>query len=310
MYLSVVTTMYRSAANLPEFYARVKAQAEKLTDDYEIVLVNDGSPDNSLDVAVSLYQQDPHVRVIDFSRNFGHHKAMMTGISHARGDYVFLIDCDLEEEPELLSTFHETLCNHKNADVVYGVQEVRKGSWFEQMSGKLFYKLFNSLSLQKIPENLITARLMTKRYVDALVNYRESELIISGLWQSTGFVQIPVTVHKYSVSQSTYSLSRKFGYAVKAITSFSNRPLIFIAYVGALILMASLAIILYMLLEYLIHGTVPEGYTSLIVSVWFLGGLIVFCIGIVAVYIAVIFSETKHRPYTIIRHIYESKDQS
>ncbi len=118
-----------------------------------------------------------------------------------------------------------------------------------------------------------------------------------------------MTIHKYSASQSTYNLSRKFGYVVKAITSFSNKPLIYIAFIGAIILMMSLVVVFYMLLSFLIHGTIPEGYTSLIVSVWFLGGLIIFSIGIVAIYVAVIFSESKQRPYTIIRHIYESNDQ-
>lgn len=302
--------MYRSAHHLREFYKRAAEATNQLTSDFEVVFVNDGSPDSSLDIAVQLYHEYPdHVVVVDLSRNFGHHKAMMTGLAHARGDYVFLLDCDLEEEPELLQTFYKTLCNTKNADVVYGVQDSRKGSWFEQISGKLFYKLFNSLSAQKIPENLTTARLMSKRYVKALLDFRESEVIISGLWEATGFLQIPVTIHKYSASQSTYNLSRKFGYVVKAITSFSNKPLIYIAFIGAIILMMSLAVVFYMLLSFLIHGTIPEGYTSLIVSVWFLGGLIIFSIGIVAIYVAVIFSESKQRPYTIIRHIYESNDQ-
>jgi putative glycosyltransferase len=134
MTLSIVTTLYESAPYLAEFHVRVCNTAEKITRDYEIILVNDGSPDNSLDVARSIHLKDNRVRVIDLSRNFGHHKAMMTGLAHARGDLVFLLDSDLEEERELLRTFYEEL-QRSGADVVFGVQEKRKGRLFERLSG-------------------------------------------------------------------------------------------------------------------------------------------------------------------------------
>src|SRR6266480_3840502 len=157
MTLSIVTTLYNSAPYVEEFYVRVCAATEQITEDYEIILVNDGSPDNSLEIALSIYHKDPRVRVIDLSRNFGHHKAMMTGLIHARGKLVFLLDSDLEEEPELLEQFYQLL-KAKDADVVYGVQEKRKGRLFERVSGTLFFKLFNFLSTYPIPPNLITVR--------------------------------------------------------------------------------------------------------------------------------------------------------
>ena len=126
MILSIVTTLYNSAPYLEEFHARVCAAAEQITPDYEIIFVNDGSPDNSLQIALSLYQKNERVRIVDLSRNFGHHKAMMTGLAQARGGMVFLIDSDLEEEPELLETFYKEL-RTTGADVVFGVQQKRKG---------------------------------------------------------------------------------------------------------------------------------------------------------------------------------------
>ena len=125
MILSIVTTLYNSAPYLEEFHARVCAAAEQITPDYEIIFVNDGSPDNSLQIALSLYQKNERVRIVDLSRNFGHHKAMMTGLAQARGGMVFLIDSDLEEEPELLETFYKEL-RTTGADVVFGVQQKRK----------------------------------------------------------------------------------------------------------------------------------------------------------------------------------------
>ena len=153
MDLSIVTTMYYSASYLEEFYNRITTTAGKIADDYEIIFVNDGSPDNSLDLAISFYERDDRVRVIDLSRNFGHHKAIMTGLSHAKGEVVFLIDCDLEEDPELLGKFYDELkCS--DADVIYGVQQARKGGFVEKISGNIFYWMFNLLSSYPVPTNL------------------------------------------------------------------------------------------------------------------------------------------------------------
>src|SRR5262249_3388596 len=135
--------------------------------------------------------------IVDLSRNFGHHKAMMTGLDHARGDLVFLIDSDLEEDPECMREFAIEMSRTK-ADVVFGVQETRRGSWFQRVSGNLFFDLFNAVTGIAMPKNMVTARLMTKRYVDALVLHREQEVFIGGLWHITGFKQVPFAVVKHS----------------------------------------------------------------------------------------------------------------
>jgi len=302
--LSIVTTMYRSGPYLKEFYRRVKTEASRFTEDHEIIFVNDGSPDDSLGIAIQLHREDPRVQVVDLSRNFGHHKAMMTGLSFATGDLVFLIDCDLEESPELLGTFREVMQKNPDADVVFGVLARRKGGWFERLSGWLFFKIINLLWAEPLPANLVTARLMTQRYVRALNQYRESELVIAGLWLSAGFRQIPVTVTKQSRSETTYSFGKKIGLLIRSITMFSDLPLKYIANLGFIIFAIALLYSLALILTYIVSGKVPQGYTSLIVSVWLLGGLIIFCIGIVAIYLSVVFVETKNRPYTIVRDVY------
>src|SRR6185369_8084865 len=126
MKLSIVTTLYYSEPFIKEFYNRITAEAKKITDSYEIIFVNDGSPDPSLAAAIELHKNDTHVKVFDLSRNFGHHKAIMTGLSHAKGDYVFLIDVDLEELPEWLGMFWKDMKNQTEFDVIYGVQDTRK----------------------------------------------------------------------------------------------------------------------------------------------------------------------------------------
>src|SRR5262249_55790173 len=145
MRLSIITTLYHSAPYVEEFYRRVCREAEKLTPDYDITFVNDGSPDDSLTLARALFEKDTRVKIIDLSRNYGHHKAIMTGLAHTRGDLVFLIDCDLEEEPEVLGVFYDKM-QATGADVVYGLPETRKGGFFERMSGSLFFWVYNLLS--------------------------------------------------------------------------------------------------------------------------------------------------------------------
>lgn len=307
MKLSIVATLYQSAPYVKEFHARASAVAQKIADDdYEIILVNDGSPDNSLDLAIELTSRFPQVKVIDLSRNFGHHKAMMTGLAHAQGEHVFLIDSDLEEEPEWLLTFAQQMKEEK-CDVVFGVQKQRKGNWFERWSGKCFYRFFNMLTGLDLPENLVTARLMTHRYVEALVRHQEREILIAGLWQITGFNQSPQKIEKRSKGETTYSFAKKISHLVNAVTSFSNVPLISIFYVGLSISALALTYTAYLVVHWIFFAKPLDGWTSIMASIWLLGGLIVSIIGVVGIYLSKIFLETKQRPYTIIRHIYAKK---
>ena len=203
--VSVVTSMFRSSPFLEEFYARTVKAISAISSSYEIVFVNDGSPDDSLAVALRLRERDPRVRIVDLSRNFGHYRALMTGLAQARGELVFLIDCDLEEEPEWLLRFHEML-RRTGADVVYGVQSARKGGFLERVSGALFYLLLNRMLTDPIPRNVLTARLMTRRYVRALIQHQDREICLAALWVITGFEQRPLEVVKGSRPGSSYSL--------------------------------------------------------------------------------------------------------
>jgi putative glycosyltransferase len=308
LHLSIVTTLYRSAPHVEEFHARVSGAASQITPDYEIIFVNDGSPDDSLAVARGLFDRDERVRIIDLARNFGHHKAMMTGLAHARGDLVFLIDSDLEEDPELLGTFADNL-RETEADVVYGVQRERRGGLFERWSGQMYFTIFNLLSDCPIPENLVTMRLMTRRYVAALVAHGEREMIIAGLWALTGFHQVPIGVTKHARSVTTYTLRHKVSVLVNAITSFSARPLELIFYLGLTIGGLASVAAAYLVLRRLFFGILLPGWPSLIVSVWLLGGLIVASVGIIGIYLSKIFIETKQRPYTIVRALYERRPE-
>lgn len=307
MKLSVVTTLYKSAKYVEEFCSRAGAAAHKLVgDEYEIILVNDGSPDNSLDIAKKIADKDHHICLIDLSKNFGHHKAMMTGLRQAAGERVFLIDSDLEEEPEWLNLFAEYM-ETVQCDVVYGVQGTRKGDLAERLSGPLFYRAFRLLTGISQPDNIVTARFMTSQYVKELLRHEERELNIGGLWLLTGFDQRSLLITKKATSPTTYSLRSKLSHFVNAVTSFSSLPLVFTFYVGGIISLTAMLFIAYLIFRYFLGAASPMGYTSIVASIWLFSGLIIFFIGVQGIYISKIFTEVKQRPYTIIRSVYRIK---
>ena len=303
MKLSIVTTLYRSADSIEEFYRRSMMAAEKLFDAVELIMVNDGSPDDSVQRAIAIHRVDSRVVVVDLARNFGHHKAMMTGLAHASGDLVFLIDSDLEEEPELLARFHTRLVV-ENCDVVYGVQKSRRGNLLEQLSGRLYYTMVEMLSDQPVPRNLVTARLMTREYVRVLIRYRDREFLISHLWQIAGYKQLSIEIDKLALSPTSYSLRHRIEIGIKHVTTTSTKLLYMVLYFGLSIFSLSILTIVYFLSRYLASGIGVDGFTSLIVSVWFFGGSTTLVLGILGIYIANISSESKRRPYTVVKRVY------
>ena len=307
--LSVVTSLYKSAEFIREFHQRASEAAAKLTPDWEIIIVNDGSPDDSLQIAIELHRRDPRVRVIDLSRNFGHHKALMTGLANSRGDLVFVIDSDLEEDPAWLLTFYDAM-KSTGAEAIYGVQRSRKGGWFERMSGALFYRVFNKLLTHPFPPNIVTARLMTRRYVDALVQHRDQEVSLAGLCTITGFEQQPLMVDKGMRGDTSYGLRRRISAFVTAITSFSNRPLLYIFQLGVGVILLSIVAGIVLMYQSMTGRIGVPGWASIMVSIWFLGGVMIFCVGVLGIYLAKVFTETKDRPYTIIRQIYGAESDT
>lgn len=304
MKLSIVTTLYQSSRYLEEFHRRMTATVRAITADYEIIFVNDGSPDDSLEVAKGLIAVDDHIIVIDLSRNFGHHRAIMTGLERAKGEFVFLIDVDLEEAPENLSAFWEYLTTHTDTDVVIGQMQTKKQSFARRLASLWFYDVFNYLSSVKLTKKELIARLMSRRYVDSLISYRERELFIPGIWVHAGFKQHHLATEKTFDGYSTYTLRRRLVMAVDAITSFSAKPLLMVFYTGTLFVVGAVLVILYLIVNKLYYGNAIEGWASLLASLFFIGGVIIFSLGLVGIYTAKIYTEVKQRPSSIIKAIY------
>jgi putative glycosyltransferase len=307
MKLSVVTTLYQSAPYIEEFVRRISVEARKITDDYEIVMVDDGSPDNSLVVALHIQKSDPHLHIIELSRNFGHHKAMMTGLEYARGELVFLIDVDLEEPPELMTRFHDEM-KKGEWDVIYGIQKERKGGLIKRVGGKFGWWFIQLLVPVRIPFNLSTVRLMNSAYVKQLIRHKEHMTAIGGLWVLTGFRQHGLLFNKTSHGKFSYSFTMRLRSLLDSVTSFSQVPLYGVFFLGLVIFFVSSLVTIGLIIRRL-TGYVLEGWISVMVSVWSLGGLILLSVGVVGLYISRIFIETKNRPYIIIRNVFGAHDR-
>lgn len=306
MRLSIVSTLFKSEKYISEFVNRISLVANNITNDYEIIFVNDGSPDNSLIVALNEQKKNSKIKIIELSRNFGHHYAIMAGLNETQGEYVFLIDCDLEEDPELLIQFWKRMQDDKEIDVLYGVQAKRKGGLFEKISGAIFWKLFDFLTGVNLEKNPLTVRLMVKNYVNKLAEIEEKNLFLAGVFDSVGFNQESIEVCKKHKDNSTYSLSNKVKLLSNAITSFSSFPLKLSFVAGSMVSLISFCFSLYLFVKKLLH---PEllisGWSSMMVSIWFLSGCILMSIGVIGIYLSKIYVEVKGRPLTIVKKVYK-----
>lgn len=305
--LSIVTTLYCSERFVHAFYDRVKHAAAQVTDFFEVIFVNDGSPDGSREKVLELVESDGRVVLVDLARNFGHHQAIMVGLAHAKGDYVFLIDSDLEEEPETLHAFWEKISHNPEIDVVYGIQIARKGGLFERLSGSAFYHLLNSLTKVPYPRNTTTARLMRRAYVEAVLTFKEKSLDIWTIFVMVGFVQKGISLTKKSKGSSTYTFGKKVKMAIDIITSVSHRPLYLIFLLGTVWLGISTINIMLILINKWIYREQVAGWTSIMASIWLIGGVIIFLLGVIGIYLSRVFVETKNRPIAVVRKVYKKE---
>lgn len=307
MKLSVVTTLYKSKKFLNDFLNEI-LQAIKVLEieKYELIFVNDGSPDDSMEYLLDRKRTINEIKVIDLSRNFGHHNAMQAGLQCAKGDLVFLIDNDLETPPKFLITCFQKLKSNPSADVIYGFQEKRKGGIIENSGGRIFWWTLNKFSDVYIPENMLTERLMTRKYVNNLLSLGDANLFLGGMMHWTGFEQIGIPVLKtLRVEENTYSTKKRLKLMMLALTSFSGKPLEYLFFFGLFITVVSLVAITYLLINKIIFGdAVQLGWTSLVALNIFILGIISTFLGLIGIYLFKVFTQVQNRPNYIIREIY------
>ena len=297
---SVVAPVYNESQTLPEFYRRLVAVMDSTDYPFEIILVNDGSRDNSLEVMHQLRDHDPRVKILSFSRNFGHQLAITAGADYAAGDAVIVIDSDLQDPPE---TILELIAEwQKGNDVVYAVRQQRQGeTWFKLTTARLFYRLIASVASVDIPMDAGDFRLMDRRAMDQMRQLREHHRFMRGLSSWVGFKQKPV----YYIRQpryagtTAYPLKKMIKLAWDAITSFSFVPLQLATTFGFVI--AALALIGILISVGLrLFGHAIVGQATTLISVLFLGGIQLIFLGILGEYLGRIYDEVKGRPLYIL----------
>lgn len=302
--VSVAIPCYNEQGSLPELYRRVTDICRHVAgDDYEIILVNDGSRDESWSIIAEMAASDRHVLGIDLSRNFGHQAALTAALTQCSGDRIFILDADLQDPPELLGPMMDVM--DQGADVVYGKRRTRAGETrVKKLTAKIFYRLLGRLIDFDIPTDTGDFRLMNRRVLKALLSMPESHRFIRGMVSWIGFRQVPLEYDRQSryAGETAYGFGKMINFALDAITAFSARPLRLGLYAGLGLLGLSWLGILYSLISWMFFSTVP-GWTSLIIVVIFMSGAQIFMLALIGEYVSRTFIQTKGRPLYLMREV-------
>jgi dolichol-phosphate mannosyltransferase len=305
--VSMVVPVYNESSVIPAFFERATAALANLDGfDYELVFVDDGSQDDSYQQLAAYADADPHVRVVKFSRNFGHQIAITAGIDHARGDCVVVIDADLQDPPEVVRSMVEQW--RQGFDVVYGVRSDRDGETpMKLMTASLFYRLLRRVTQVQIPANVGDFRLMSRRAVDELRRLREKDRFVRGLVSWIGFKQTGVTYSrdKRYAGETKYPYRKMLKFAFDGITSFSTAPLKLATWTGYAAAFLAVLYLMSVFVQKLLGFTV-EGWATIMVAMLFLGSVQLICLGILGEYLGRIFNEVKPRPMYVIEEIRSS----
>lgn len=302
--LSVAIPCYNEEAGLPELYRRLTAACKQVVgDDYEVILVNDGSRDGTWTAISALAETDSHIIGVDLSRNFGHQAALTAALTLCSGERIFILDADLQDPPELLGDMMAVM--DEGADVVYGKRRKRDGETKrKKVTAKLFYRLLAQMIDFDIPTDAGDFRLMSRRVLEALLSMPEAHRFIRGMVSWIGFKQVPLEYDRQSryAGETAYTFAKMINFALDAITAFSARPLRIGLYVGMGLVGLSWLGILYSLISWMFFSTQP-GWTSLIIAVMFLGGAQIFMLAMIGEYVSRTFVQTKGRPLYFLREV-------
>ena len=303
MQISVVIPLYNEDESLPELVAWIDRVFTENNFDAEVILVDDGSKDRSAEVIAHLHAQDPRVKGIGFSRNFGFQEAVTAGLDHALGAAVILTDADLQDPPEVIPDMIAKW--REGYDVVYGVRAEREGeTWFKKITAMLFYRLIHRITSVQIPLDTGDFRLMDRRVVEAITHMRERNRFLRGMVPWVGFRQVGVSYKRDArfAGQSKFSTLRPMlKFALNAITSFSYLPLHLATYLGfAIALISAIAIVIVIPLRLFTPSEALLGQATTLVAVLFLGGVQLISLGIIGEYLGRIYDEVKGRPLYLV----------
>jgi len=308
--LSVIVPCFNEEEVIEETYKRLTNVLKENHINYEILFMNDGSIDKTLEILTNIAKNDPKIKIISFSRNFGHQSAVSAGIHHCKGDYAVIIDADLQDPPEVIPELL-SLAKKEQANVVYGVRKKRKGeTFFKRFTAWAFYKIINLLSDVPLPENTGDFRLIDKKVIDAFNQLPEKNKYIRGLISWIGFKQIPyyyVREPRFA-GETKYPLSKMIKFATTALLYFTRKPLKLATTMGFMSIVVGLLLTIYVFLSlFLKPQQTVSGWASTIIIIIFFGGVQLLTIGVMGEYIGSIFDEIKNRPMYIIDKTYNIK---
>jgi len=301
--ISVVIPMYYEEEVAEECYKRTEKVLQGLREyDYEIIFVNDGSKDKTLEILEKIAENDCKAKIISLSRNFGHQAAVTAGLKFTTGDAVVIMDADMQDPPEVIENMVELW--EKGNEVIYAKRKARKGETaFKLFTAKMFYKILNGLSDVEIPKDTGDFRLADRKVVDVINSLPEHNKFLRGLFSWVGFKQIPLEYERNErfAGKTKYPLKKMLKLASDGITSFSTKPLKILGVFGIISVFLSICILIYALISYIFNlNQLSAGWTSLMVTLTFLGGMQLLSIWLISEYIGKIYDESKGRPEYIV----------
>lgn len=298
--ISIVSPVYRAEKILPILVEEIEKTMQTLNQEYEIILVDDRSPDNSWEKMKELSKLYPKLRIFRLSRNFGQHPTIMAGLSKANGDLVVVMDCDMQDQPkEIVKLYNKA---KEGYDIVLAKRVQRQDSYRKKISSQIFYKVFNYLAGMKINREVANFGIYNKKVIKSILEINDNikffPLFVN--WVGYNSTSIIIEHGEREEGKSSYSLSKLISLALNVIISFSDKPLKLFVSFGTIISVLSLCIGFYYLIQYFSGNITEPGYSSIILSIWFLFGILISCIGVVGIYLGKTFNQTKNRPVFII----------
>lgn len=299
--ISVVIPVYGCREALPELYRRLCETLCTISDNFEIILVNDACPQNSWESIEELCHKDSRVIGLNMSRNFGQIKAITAGLDICKGEYVVVMDCDLQDRPEGIIDLYNKL--QEGYDVVFARRKDRKDSWFTKFLSRQFYKFYNYFSDGNYDASICNFNISKRIVIDNYCKMREQNrgYTIFLKWLGFNSTVIDIEHDKRAAGKSSYNIGKKIRMAISFITAQSNKPLYFAIYAGLIFVLIAIIMVIYMIIHYFTAHAIPTGYTSMIVSLYLIGGVILFVLGMLGLYIGNIFNETKKRPLYVLK---------
>lgn len=313
MKLSLVVPCYNEEGNVEKFYSEVKKAFEGKVEDYEFVFVNDGSKDETYHKLKKLYEEhkESQIQVLSFSRNFGKEAAIYAGLKSVKGDLVCLIDADLQQRPEVVLRMLDVMQKNEEIDCVTAYQDERKEGRLMTAMKSAFYKIINGIADVPFVNGASDFRLMKRKMVDAVIEMGEYHRFSKGIFSFVGFntEYIPYTVEERESGESKWGFRKLFKYAIEGIVSFTTFPLKLSTYIGLFSSFASIIYLIVVVIQKLAFGINVPGYATIVVLVLLLGGLQLFCLGLLGEYLSKIYVQVKNRPIYILKEHLGNKDK-